>query len=641
MEERRRTWFDDRGLVLRGAGGQPARHVPFVGAALHYWRTPRASWRRSLAELKTLGIEFVESYVPWSVHERSDGSFDWSDTRDLNAWLSEVAAAGLLAILRPGPQINAELTYFGFPARVLHDPAIQARAAHGGPVWLPAPPRAFPVPSYASQKFHDEVASWFDALAKEISERRWPDGPIVALQVDNEPQQFFRQGAFDHDYHPDAIAAWRRDHDDEPPRAWSPHTAAACAAWVRFKDAQIAAALAQFARQLESAGLGEVARFGNMRATGPWSSDMPALARAIDGPIGIDVYPAATSLDAVRTRGLHLVGTQTIPLVPELGCGFAPYLPPAADRDQRAATLTLLAAGIRGWSFYMGVNRDRWVGGMLDAQGRPDTPTRWITPLLAALAEVDWPRLRRVAPVALVASRADVRHGLASSLLDPVTPLALDILGLGPAGSSELGRDPAACTYRRWFAAAAAALDLAAVPYVIVDEGADLERFLAARAVIAPTLARVDRSLWRTLKRVADAKHLVVIGPELPTLDELGHPLGDEATPPRKAGLMRAASLDDLPGLAADLAGLSPPARWSVERPSPVHVHTFTSPEQPEQARVVFLVHTGDAPHTARLRGERGVVLSDAISGERFVDESGVITLTVDARDARMFVVER
>ena len=38
------------------------------------------------------------------------------------------------------------------PDHVLGDPACQARTARGTPVWLPSPPRAWPVPSYASTR---------------------------------------------------------------------------------------------------------------------------------------------------------------------------------------------------------------------------------------------------------------------------------------------------------------------------------------------------------------------------------------------------------------------------------------------------------------------------------------------------------
>lgn len=659
MEERRRTWFDARGLNLQG---DPPRHVPFFGAAFHYWRMPRARWRRALDALAKVGVTFVESYVPWSVHERAPGQYDWTGDRDLGAWLDEVAAAGLLAILRPGPHINAELTNFGFPDRIVRDPDIQARAAHGGPVWLPAPPRAFAVPSYASSKLHDEVAAWFRAVGAVAGPRRFPDGPVVALQVDNEPQMFFRLGAFDHDYHPDAVAAWRAvvraedgtpdaDHaspplrgsgnsDDDPPREWSPDTAADGARWVRFKDELLATALARFNRALDDAGLDGLARFGNLPPGEPWFTDLPRLETAVTGPVGIDVYAGTGDLSNVRRRALHLAGsTSHLPLVPELGCGFVAYAPAPPEDAHRAITLALLGGGIRGFSFYMGVARDRWVGGLLDEDARPRPPSRWAAKLLAFLAEVDWPALRRRSRVALVLSRADARHGLASSLLDPLPPLAGELLGLGVAGSAELARDPAAALHRRWFDAAARALDLAGVPYAIVDEGAALDHLLAHDAIVAPTLHRVDRALWRKLNQAAAHKRVVVLGPETPTLDELGEPLGADAAIPRRAGFMRPGSVSDVPGLADDLAALAPVDDWYVERPAGLTVDVFLDAHAHPRAAV--LANPGDRASTARLVVPPDTTLIDVLSGDAFTSAAGVAAVPMPARDVRLFRVDQ
>ena len=39
----------------------------------------------------------------------------------------------------------------------------------------------------------------------------YPAGPIVMLQVDNEGALYFRDGPYDQDYHPDAIALFREE----------------------------------------------------------------------------------------------------------------------------------------------------------------------------------------------------------------------------------------------------------------------------------------------------------------------------------------------------------------------------------------------------------------------------------------------
>src|SRR5258708_21057958 len=88
------------------------------------------------------------------------------------------------------------------------------------------------------------------------------------------------------------------------------------------------------------------------------------------------------------------------------------------------------------------------------------------------------------------------------------------------------------------------------------------------RAVIGPTQDRIDRGLAHTLRALAEhpagvpsalghGRCVVVIGPGTPSHDELGQPLNADTLPPR-VGRLKAGSLDDLPGLAADLAPLAP-----------------------------------------------------------------------------------
>ena len=128
---------------------------------------------------------------------------------DVGGFIDRAAELGLFVIARPGPHINAELTNFGIPERVVWDPACQARSPEQNPVLLPMLPAAFPVPSYASNVFHDEVARYFRELGKVLAPRIYPRGPIVLLQVDNEGALYFRDGVYDQDYHPDAIRLYR------------------------------------------------------------------------------------------------------------------------------------------------------------------------------------------------------------------------------------------------------------------------------------------------------------------------------------------------------------------------------------------------------------------------------------------------
>ena len=644
MEAPRRTWFDDRGIVVAGR----AAALPFYAGAMHYWRVPPARWAGCLAAMHALGLTIVETYVPWRVHEPSAGSYAWDGARDLGRFLDAARAAGLAVVLRPGPHVNAELTSFGMPDHVLADPEVQARTATGTPVWMPTPPRMWPVPSYASATFHARVRTWYAAVAEIVRPHLAPDGPVVALGIDNEAQMFFRLGAYDHDYHPDAVTAWRASTglEGEPPRAWNPDEAARCVSWVRWKDHYLAHALGAFGRALDEVGLAGIARFHNLPPGHHGLYDLRGIQRAIGGPVGIDAYTPRAEFRQLRQRGLAAVGNASpIPIAFEVGVGFFPWFPPldAGDDPQRERDhlLSLLATGIRGFNLFMAVERDRYYGAAIAQNGKLEPHAGWIRTLISALAELEWPALRRTALLGVIDTRADARFGQASCALDPMTPVVAELLGLGAGGAAELGTDPAAITQRRWQDAIARALDLARVPYVLLDEAASEAELAGLRAVIAPTIDRLDRGLAHTLRAVAEHKRaVVVIGPGIPTLDELGQPLADAL--PRRIGRLKAGSLDDLPGLAADLALLAgePSDAWQIERPDDAHAYAHA--DAAGLVRVVFVASDQARPASAVLLVDPTTrSLRDPFSHERIAIADGRATISLPAQGVRMLIVER
>jgi beta-galactosidase len=167
---------------------------------MHYFRHDPADWGPALDALRAMGMKLVDIYVPWGVHEISQGHYDFGAREarnDVRRFVKMAHERGLFVILRPGPHINAELSYFGVPERVVWDPACQARTPKGNPVILPMVPISFPVPSYASDTFHDQAAEWIGAVGRELSDLVFPQGPIVMIQIDNEGALYFRDGPYD------------------------------------------------------------------------------------------------------------------------------------------------------------------------------------------------------------------------------------------------------------------------------------------------------------------------------------------------------------------------------------------------------------------------------------------------------------
>ncbi|WP_084714632.1 glycoside hydrolase family 35 protein [Streptacidiphilus rugosus] len=138
-----------------------------VSAAVHYFRIHPDQWRDRLLRLRAMGVNTVETYVPWNLHERERGSFDFSGWKDVAAFVGLAGELGLDVIVRPGPYICGEWEFGGLPAWLLADPAIRLRRSE--PRYLAA------------------VDAWFDAVLPRLTPLQDDrGGPIVAMGVENE-----------------------------------------------------------------------------------------------------------------------------------------------------------------------------------------------------------------------------------------------------------------------------------------------------------------------------------------------------------------------------------------------------------------------------------------------------------------------
>ncbi|TDU03180.1 beta-galactosidase [Streptomyces sp. 846.5] len=144
--------------------GYPHR---IVSAAIHYFRIRPELWRDRLLRLRAMGVNTVETYVAWNVHEPEPGSFDFDGPQDVAAFIAIAADLGLDVIVRPGPYICAEWEFGGLPGWLLADPLLRLR--RNEPRYLAA------------------VDAWFDVLLPVLTPLQVGlGGPIVAMQVENE-----------------------------------------------------------------------------------------------------------------------------------------------------------------------------------------------------------------------------------------------------------------------------------------------------------------------------------------------------------------------------------------------------------------------------------------------------------------------
>lgn len=97
--------------------GKPLK---LISGSIHYFRIPPSKWYQSLYNLKAMGANAVETYIPWNFHETEAGIFDFDEWHDVERFISIAEELGLLVIVRPSPYICAEWEFGGIPAWVLN-----------------------------------------------------------------------------------------------------------------------------------------------------------------------------------------------------------------------------------------------------------------------------------------------------------------------------------------------------------------------------------------------------------------------------------------------------------------------------------------------------------------------------------------
>lgn len=156
--------------------GKPFR---YVSGSMHYFRTPKYYWMDRLEKMYAAGLNVVQTYVAWNYHEPLPGVFRFSGDQDLVGFIKTAQEVGLLVILRPGPYIDAEWEFGGFPGWLLNSTK-KMRLRSMDPEYI------------------QHVDKWFDILLPMLKPLLYENGgPILMLQVENEYGSYFE---CDHDY---------------------------------------------------------------------------------------------------------------------------------------------------------------------------------------------------------------------------------------------------------------------------------------------------------------------------------------------------------------------------------------------------------------------------------------------------------
>ncbi|KAL4569678.1 hypothetical protein LXL04_025320 [Taraxacum kok-saghyz] len=137
--------------------------------SIHYPRSTPEMWPNILRMAKEGGLNTIETYVFWNVHEPVEGQFNFTGNYDLVKFMKLIAENKLYAILRLGPFIQAEWNLGGLP------------------FWLRDVPdiifRSYNEPYMTHMKRYSEMIINMMKKEKLFAPQ---GGPIIMAQIENE-----------------------------------------------------------------------------------------------------------------------------------------------------------------------------------------------------------------------------------------------------------------------------------------------------------------------------------------------------------------------------------------------------------------------------------------------------------------------
>ncbi|KAL0763774.1 hypothetical protein Bca101_079925 [Brassica carinata] len=110
--------YDGTSLIIDGK-----RELLYSGS-IHYPRSTPEMWPSIIERAKQGGLNTIQTYVFWNVHELEQGKFNFSGRTDLVKFIKLIEKNGMYVTLRLGPFIQAEWTHGGLPYWLREVPGI-------------------------------------------------------------------------------------------------------------------------------------------------------------------------------------------------------------------------------------------------------------------------------------------------------------------------------------------------------------------------------------------------------------------------------------------------------------------------------------------------------------------------------------
>jgi beta-galactosidase len=366
---------------------------------------------------------------------------------------------------------------------------------------------------------------------------------VRMVQVDNEASMFFRDGPFDQDYRPEAVAlyrAWLEEQGLEPrdPPASVEEGKEGLRhglLWLRFRNHLVCRALERMKDMLKDAGMGSAPFSHNLPPSGMLSSVALRDVKAAVDRVTTDLYATARDCRTAMDQVLLLSSVEKEPFAGEMGSGTVFYTPYVTEFDNKFVALSSLACGLRGFNVYMGTARDRWLGGLVTEAGTVERTSllHFYQRLLMLMDGLGMDAFRPLHGAAVLLPRVYLDHSTLLFPIPAVSPILVQGFGMnlktflpraggdGPAGAS---------VHVRWLERLdmiMEALRKAALFYALAESPGppDMAGDGLRPVLLVPTFDYIDSDTVRAVIGHAEGGGRVLAGPEKPRLDERMQPL--------------------------------------------------------------------------------------------------------------------
>ena len=146
--------------------GKPFR---YISGSFHYFRQLPSQWENTLKKMANGGLNTVQTYVAWNIHEPHKGQYNFDGIANLDNFLTLCEKLNLYVILRPGPFICAEWEFGGLPYWLYREKDLGVLRS-SDPVYM------------------KHVSEWFAYLYQNIIKKHmyFNGGNIIMVQLENE-----------------------------------------------------------------------------------------------------------------------------------------------------------------------------------------------------------------------------------------------------------------------------------------------------------------------------------------------------------------------------------------------------------------------------------------------------------------------